>query len=103
MPKPLIFACIVPSLRLRLSPAHLLPPPTLEWGEGMDSSGRLAREQAAFLQQRPGGRQAAAEGDIGLLRVLLATSRIDTVVEPVRERLVEHVAGLLEGLEGVGI
>src|SRR6185436_14882604 len=60
-------------------------------------------EQAPPPQQRVGLRLAAAEGDIGILRVARAARRIDVVVQAFGGGGIEDVAGLLEGAERVGV
>src|SRR5215472_14173584 len=65
-------------------------------------SGRRVGEPAP-LEQRFLGRQPAAEGLVGFVRRARAARRIDEAVEPLGGLLVEHVAGLLEGIEGVGV
>src|ERR1700722_9248502 len=64
-------------------------------------SGRV--REAAAPQQRLLVGQPAAEGLVGLVRSARAAGRIDEAMEPLGGRAVEHVAGLLEGVEGVGV
>jgi hypothetical protein len=60
-------------------------------------------QQAAAAQQRIRLRLAAAEGDVGLLRLARAARRVDVVVQTLCHRGVEDVAGLLERAERVGV
>ena len=54
-------------------------------------------------QQRVRRRQPAAEGDIGFFRLLRAAGGIDEAAQLLGRRLVENVARLLEGAEGIGV
>ena len=60
-------------------------------------------EQAPPPQQRVRLRLAAAEGDIGVLRVARTARRIDVIMQAFGGGGIEDVAGLLEGAEGIGV
>src|SRR5579871_372537 len=63
--------------------------------------GRLGK--AALAQERVGARQAAAKRLVGLGRIAGAAGRIDEIVQPLRRLRIEHVAGLFERFEGIGV
>ena len=76
------------------------PLPTLQCGRGRDAT--TAPPDPA-PPAAPASRQPPAEGDVGLCGVVAAAGGIDVVVEALGQLGIEHVARLLEGVEGVGI
>src|ERR1700751_542530 len=59
--------------------------------------------ESTLAQQRIRARQPAAEGLVGFGRITCAAGRIDVVMQPLRRRRVEYVAGFLECFERIGV